>query len=154
MPLFSIYLFLSYSMKTWADVYIVYIVWLVDVDWMHLEVGLKWDCWLCADLLWIFKVKVSREIAQCSPCRTRTYATCDSGSNGPVSECPPPVSECPPPVSECPPSSIWMSANQYLNVRQPSIWMSAPSIWMSATSIWMSAPSIWMSATEIFWLSE
>jgi hypothetical protein len=24
-----------------------YIVWLVDVDWMHLEVGLlKWACWL------------------------------------------------------------------------------------------------------------
>ena len=81
MPLFLIYLLLSYSMKTWADVYIVYIVWLVDVDWMHLEVGLKWVCWLCADLLWIFKVKVSREIAQCSPCRTRTYATRDSGSN-------------------------------------------------------------------------
>jgi len=26
-----------------------YIVWLVDVDWMHLEVGLKWACWLCAE---------------------------------------------------------------------------------------------------------
>ncbi len=24
--------------------------WLVDVDWMHLEVGLKWDCWLCAEI--------------------------------------------------------------------------------------------------------
>jgi hypothetical protein len=28
----------------------VYIVWLVDVDWMHLEIGLKWACWLCADI--------------------------------------------------------------------------------------------------------
>ena len=84
MPLFLIYLFLSYSMKTWADVYIVYIVWLVDVDWMQLEVGLKWACWLCADLLWIFKVKVSREIAQFSP-----FATHNSGSNGSVSEFPP-----------------------------------------------------------------
>jgi hypothetical protein len=24
--------------------------WLVDVDWMHLEVGLKWACWLCAEI--------------------------------------------------------------------------------------------------------
>jgi hypothetical protein len=51
MPLFLIYLFLSYIMKTLADVYIVYIVWLVDVDWMFLEVGLKWACWLCAEIL-------------------------------------------------------------------------------------------------------
>jgi hypothetical protein len=41
---------------------------------MFLEVGLKWACWLCAEI-WIFKVKVSREIAQFSPCRIRTYAT-------------------------------------------------------------------------------
>ena len=35
-----------YSMKTWADVYIVYIVRLVDVDWMFLEeVGLLVVCW-------------------------------------------------------------------------------------------------------------
>ncbi len=42
------------------------------MDWVFLEVGLKWSCWLCAEI-WIFKVKVSREIAQFSPCRTRTY---------------------------------------------------------------------------------
>jgi hypothetical protein len=27
-----------------------YIVWLVDVDWMHLEVGLKWAFWLYAEI--------------------------------------------------------------------------------------------------------
>ncbi len=27
-----------------------YIVWLVDVDWMHLEVGLKWACCLRRNL--------------------------------------------------------------------------------------------------------
>ena len=56
----------------------------LDASWSRIEVGLLVVCW---DLLWIFKVKVSREIAQCSPCRTRTYATRDNGSNGPVSEC-------------------------------------------------------------------
>jgi hypothetical protein len=58
----------------------------LDASWSRIEVGLLVVCW---DLLWIFKVKVSREIAQFSPCRTRTYATRNSGSNGPVSECPP-----------------------------------------------------------------
>jgi hypothetical protein len=49
MPLFLIYfLGLSYSMKTRADV--LHCFWLVDVDWMHLEVGLKWACWLCAEI--------------------------------------------------------------------------------------------------------
>jgi hypothetical protein len=28
----------------------LYIVWLVDVDYMHLEVGLKWAWWLCAEI--------------------------------------------------------------------------------------------------------
>jgi hypothetical protein len=42
--------------------------------WMHLEVGLKWACWLYAEIEFeSFKVKVSREIAQFSPSRTRTY---------------------------------------------------------------------------------
>ncbi len=90
MPLFLIYLLSSYSMKTWADVYIVYIVFAwwsgLDASWSRIEVGLLFVCW---DLLSIFKVKVSREIAQFSPCRTRTYAARNSGSNGPVSECPP-----------------------------------------------------------------
>jgi hypothetical protein len=27
-----------------------YILWLVEVDWMHLEVGLKWACWLFAEI--------------------------------------------------------------------------------------------------------
>jgi hypothetical protein len=27
-----------------------YIVWLVDVDWMHIEVGMKWACWLYAEI--------------------------------------------------------------------------------------------------------
>ncbi len=54
----------------------------LDASWSTIEVGLLVVCW---DLLWIFKVKVSREIAQFSPCRTRTYATRNSGSNGPVS---------------------------------------------------------------------
>jgi hypothetical protein len=44
-----------------------YVVWLVDVDWVHLEVGLKRACWLHAELVWIFQVKVSREISQFYP---------------------------------------------------------------------------------------
>ncbi len=51
---------------------------LVDVDWMHFEVGLKRACWFYADIkLKSFKVKVSRgttvETDQFSPSRTRTY---------------------------------------------------------------------------------
>ncbi len=63
--------FICFYRTVWRHEQTYTLFWLVDMDWMHLEVGLKWACWLCA---WIFKVKVSREIAQFSPCRTRTYA--------------------------------------------------------------------------------
>jgi hypothetical protein len=56
MPLFLIYLFLRFIVK-YEDMGIghcleqtYYIVWLVDVDWMHFEVGLKWACWLYAEI--------------------------------------------------------------------------------------------------------
>ncbi len=44
---FICFLGLSYSMKTWAE---YYIVWFFDVDWMHLEVGMQTACWLCAEI--------------------------------------------------------------------------------------------------------
>jgi hypothetical protein len=49
MPLFLIYLFLSYSMKTWADVYIVLhclACWRgLDASWSRIEVSLLVVCW-------------------------------------------------------------------------------------------------------------
>jgi hypothetical protein len=73
----------------WRHEQTYYIVWLVDVDRTHLEVrltelGLLVVCW---DLVWIFKAKVSREIAQFSPSRTRTCLALI----GPVSDCPYPT---------------------------------------------------------------
>jgi hypothetical protein len=51
MPLFLIYLLFRFIVQYegMSRRTRFYIVWLVDVDWMHLEVGLKWACWLCAE---------------------------------------------------------------------------------------------------------
>ncbi len=52
MPLFLIYLFLSYSMKTWADVYIVLACWRgLDASWSRIEVGLLVVCLDCVGFL-------------------------------------------------------------------------------------------------------
>jgi hypothetical protein len=48
MPLFLI--FLKVFCTECRPELTYYIVWLVDVDWMHLEVGLKWACWLYAEI--------------------------------------------------------------------------------------------------------
>ncbi len=85
---FICFLGLSHSMK-WADVlHCLACLRRLHVSWSRIEVGLL-VLVVCWDLVWIFKAKVSREIAQFSPSRTRTYATGNSGSNGPVSKYPP-----------------------------------------------------------------
>ncbi len=53
---------LSFSMQTWADVLHCLACWRgLDASWRMIEVGLLVVCW---DLVWISKVKFSREIAQ------------------------------------------------------------------------------------------
>ncbi len=49
--------------------------------WIRMEVGLLAVCW---DLVLIYKIKVSREIAKFSSSKTRTYAPHNSGSHSPV----------------------------------------------------------------------
>jgi hypothetical protein len=56
MPLFLIYLFFRFIVQCRAE---FYIVWIVDVDWMHLEVGLKTTCWCVLRFTLDLKVKVS-----------------------------------------------------------------------------------------------
>jgi hypothetical protein len=43
---------LFYSILFYADMsrHITYIIWLSDVDWVHLEEGLKRVCWLNAEI--------------------------------------------------------------------------------------------------------
>jgi len=50
MPLFLIYLFYRTVWRHEQTYTLFTLFWLDEVDWMHLEVGLKWTCWLCAEI--------------------------------------------------------------------------------------------------------
>jgi len=76
--------FLQFADQSSEQTYFIVLACWRGLDWMHLgvyirrlEAGLLVVCW---DIVWIYQVQVSREIAQfSSTSRTRTYAPRNSG---------------------------------------------------------------------------